>query len=180
MKGAAASGGKFLDVTTIGRAGETEAHDLHAFALHRVIVEGEFIHIRHQIAFPRADRQFFVLVEELAIRTKAIAKLKWIAKNKIFVVKQIDHMRRVGAGEKAHWLVGSIEVLVGNVQRNGKNGPGGPFKSLLGVAFEPNRRGAATFVNIDKRLEHMMLQLGLFTSGDFANVSVVLLLLAHV
>src|SRR5439155_18954326 len=29
VKGAAASGGKFLDVTTIGRAGETEAHDLH-------------------------------------------------------------------------------------------------------------------------------------------------------
>src|SRR5882672_6877152 len=148
VKGTAASGGKFLHVTTIGRAGESEAHDLHALALHRIVVERESIHIRHQITFPRADRQFFVLVEKLAIRTKAIAKLKRIAKNKIFVVKQIDHVRRVGAGEKAHWLIRSVEVLIRNVERNGEDRPGGPFKGLLRVALEPNRRGTASFVNV--------------------------------
>src|SRR6266550_7220298 len=89
-------------------------------------------------------------------------------------------MWRVGARDKAHRVVGSIEVLVRNVQRDRENRARSPFESLLGVALKPNRRRAAPFVNVDERLEHMMLRLGLLASGNLADISVVLLLLAHV
>src|SRR5262245_3535141 len=115
MKLAAAASGKFLNMAAVGRARQTEAHDLHALAFHLVVVEREFIHVWHQIALPGADREFFVLVEKLPIRAEAIAELKRIAKNKIFVVKQVDDMRRVGSGEKTHRLVGGVEVLVRHV-----------------------------------------------------------------
>src|SRR5437867_1128298 len=180
MKSAPAPRRKFLDVTTVGRAREAEAHNLDAFALHRVIVEGEFIHIRHQITLPRADRQLLVLIEKLAVGTKAIAKLKWIAENKIVVVKQIDHVRRIGAGEKTHRLGGSIEMLVGNIERYCENRPRAPLKRLLGISFEPNRRRAASFVNVHEGFEHMVLRFGLFSRRDLANVSVGLLLLAQI
>src|SRR5687768_12298725 len=112
MKQAAAPRGKLLNVTTIGRAREAEAHDLHALALHRIIVQRKRIDVGNQIAFPGTNCELFVLVEELAIGTKTVTKLKGITKNEILVVKQIDHVRRIGAGEKAHRLVGRVEVLV--------------------------------------------------------------------
>src|SRR5262245_19790294 len=87
VKLAAAAGGKFLYMAAVGRACQAEAHDLHAFAFHLVVVEPELVHVRHQIALPGADRELFVLVEKLPVRPEAIAKLKRIAKNKIFVVK---------------------------------------------------------------------------------------------
>ena len=89
-------------------------------------------------------------------------------------------MRRVGAGKKAHRLIGRVEVLIGNVQRNREDRPRRPLESLLGIALEPNRGRAPPFVNVDQRLEHMMLRLGLLAGGNLADISVVLLLLAHV
>ncbi len=89
-------------------------------------------------------------------------------------------MRRVGAGEKAHRLIGDVEVLIGNIERNREDRPRRPLESLLGVALEPNRGRAPPFVNVDQRLEHMMLRLGLLAGGNLADIGIVLLLLAHV
>ena len=52
--------------------------------------------------------------------------------------------------------------------------------NLFLIALEPNRGRAAPFMNVDQRLEHMMLRLGLFARRNLADISVVLLLLAHV
>src|SRR4026207_645817 len=98
-------------------------------------------------------------------------------------------MRRVGAGKKTHGLVGRIEVLVRYVQRNREDRAGSPFESLLGIAFatdrdraacslwcalgvacEPARRRAAALVNVHRRLEHMVLRLGLFARRDLADI----------
>src|SRR5262245_8953082 len=45
VKSAAADVRKFLDVTAVGCSRQTEAHDLHAFAFHRIVVESEFVNV---------------------------------------------------------------------------------------------------------------------------------------
>src|SRR5262249_17847323 len=47
VESAAATGRKFLHVTAVGCSRQTEAHDLHAFAFHRIIVESKFVNVRN-------------------------------------------------------------------------------------------------------------------------------------
>src|SRR5438128_1973846 len=79
---------KLLDVTAIGRSRKTEAHDLHALALHRIIIESERIDVRDQITFPRTHGEPLVLLKEFPLRAKPVAELEGITEDKIIVVKQ--------------------------------------------------------------------------------------------
>src|SRR5215831_3902287 len=47
MERAPAAGRKFLNVTAVSCSRQTETHDLHAFAFHRIIVESEFVDVRN-------------------------------------------------------------------------------------------------------------------------------------
>jgi len=51
---------------------------------------------------------------------------------------------------------------------------------LLDITFEPNGRRTAAFVNVNDRLEHVMLRLTVLAGGNLADIRIVLLLLAHV
>ena len=67
VKCAPAAGRKFLHVTAIGRSRKTEAHDLHALALHRIIIESEFIDVRNQITFPRTNGEPLIFLKEFPL-----------------------------------------------------------------------------------------------------------------
>jgi hypothetical protein len=180
VKRAPAAGRKFLNVAAIGCSRKTEAHDLHTFTLHWIIIESERIDIRDQIAFPRTHSETFVLLKELPLRSKPVAELKGIAKDKIIVVKQIDDMGRVGAPKKTHRLIRSIEVLIGDIERNREDRSGAPLESLFGILFEPNRRRPAPFVDVDERLEQVPLWIRLLARRYLANVGIGLLLFTKI
>src|SRR2546429_57473 len=128
---AAASRRKLLNVTPVGGAGETEAHDFHPLAFHRIVIENESIDVRHQITFPRAHRQAFIFLKEFPLWTETVAELKGIAEDELIIVKKVDHMWRVGARKKAHKLVRDIEMLVRNVKRECEDRAGAPFEDLF-------------------------------------------------
>ena len=117
---------------------------LNPFAFHGKIVERKLIDVRNQIGFPIALRHMFIETEELIAGVKTIPKIKRIAKDKILVVKNIDHARTGGADEQAHRLIPrTIEMDVARVQRDREDRAGSPLERDLGAVVLRYRRGAA-------------------------------------
>src|ERR1043166_3114746 len=180
MKQTAASRRKLLNMAAVSRSRQAKAHDLHAFAFHGIFIERKSVHVRHEIAFPRAHREPLIFLEELALGAKPIAKLERILKNKIVVMKKIDHVRRVRAAQKTHRLIGSVKMLIGNIQWNSEDRARAPFERLLGVFIEPNRRRAASLVYVDEILEQMALRIRLLAWRYFTDIGIGLLLLPEI
>src|SRR3990172_7419143 len=66
----------------------------------------------------------------------AILESKWILKNKVEVMVQVDDMRHVGAENDSTGLVaGTVEFLMPGVERYGEQGVFLPFDGLLRLAF---------------------------------------------
>src|SRR5205814_1662901 len=82
----AATRRKLRHVTAVSRVGKRKAHMLHAFPFHRKIVERELIDVRYQIGFPVALGHMFVVAQKIFALVKAVAKVEWIAKDKVLVV----------------------------------------------------------------------------------------------
>src|SRR5712692_9544294 len=89
-------------------------------------------------------------------------------------------MRQVGAGEKTHGVLRYVEMLVRHVQRNREDRARAPFEAPLVVFLLPYGRRAAAGDDVYQRLEEMALRQGLAGRRDLANVSVGLLLVAHI
>src|ERR1044072_910644 len=89
-------------------------------------------------------------------------------------------MRRIRPGKKPYRLGGCVEMLIGNVERYREYRSGTPLEGLFEIAFKPNGRRAAPFVNVNDGLVDMMLRFGLFTRWDLADVRVGFLLLAKI
>src|SRR5262249_26376211 len=92
----------------------------------------------------------FIKLQKLLTVMKTVAEVKRITKDKIFVVKNIDHARASGSRKQTdRFIPGAIEVLIRRIQRDGKHGAGSPFESNLRLPFLPYRSCAASFGDID-------------------------------
>ena len=177
VKCTAATGREFGDVATVGGIGKSKAHVLDAFAFHGKIVERKLIDVRNQIGFPIAVRHMLVVTQELIAGVETIPKIKRIAKDKILVVKNIDHARTGRADEQAHRLIPrTVEMDVARVQRDREDRAGSPLERDLGAVILRYRRGAAAFDDINDLFKKMALRQGLATGGNLTNIDVRLLL----
>src|SRR5262245_41822271 len=159
MKSAAAPRRKFRDVTTVGRVRKREPHMLDPFALHREIVQNKLIDVRDEIGFPITVGYVFVPEEKLLAFMKPVAKIERITKDKVFIVKNIDHPRTGGPGEHPHRLVpGTVEVLVRRIQRDSKDCAASPFKSYFRSSFLPYRSSTSSFDDIDDLFKEVTLR----------------------
>src|SRR5262245_27325713 len=112
---------------------------------------------------------------------KPVAKIERIAKDKIFVVKNIDHAWTGRAAEQANRFVArAVEMDIGRIQRNGENRPAAPFKGYFAGSVLPYRGRASPLGDIDDFLEEMALRQGLSTRRDFADVGIGLLLVGKI
>ena len=181
VESAAAADGKFLNVAAVGRPGDAEAHDAHALSLHRIVVERKRVDVGHQVGLPAAHREPLVMAKKVRVVVEPVAKLKRIAEDELFVVKEIEQMRQVGPRQKTHRLVlGDVEVLVGDVERDREDRPRAPFESPLAALLVPHRRRAAAGHDVNESFVEVALRQGLARGRDLADVGVVLLLIAHV
>src|SRR5258705_5067350 len=181
MKGTAATRRKLRHMTAVSRVGEREAHVLYAFAFHGKIVEGELIDVRHQISFPVTLCHAFIVAQKLVAFVETVAEIKWITKDEILVVKNIDHARASRTGKQAHRVVArSVVVNVRGIQRNREDRALRPFKGDFAGAFLPNRSRAAPLGDINDFLEQMSLRQRLAPRSDFAHIGVGLLLIGKI
>ncbi len=142
---------------------------------------GELIDVRHQIGFPIALCHVLVVAQKLVAFVEAIAKIKWIAKDEILVVKNIDHARASRAGKQADWFVArTVVVNVRGVQRNREDRALRPFKGDFAGAFLPNRSRAAPLGDINDFLEQMPLRQRLAAGSNFAHIGVCQLLIGEI
>src|SRR5215831_5312120 len=83
---------------------------------------------------------------------------KLVAEDEIQVVKQVHHKRRVGDGKiPGRDVALAVEVLVVGVERNRKETPRMPFKSVLPAVSLPDGSCPVSFEYIDHLLVHMLL-----------------------
>src|SRR5258706_12114216 len=146
---------------------------LDVLALDRKIVEWKMIDIGDQISFPVAVGDMLVIAQELIALVKTVAEVKRIAKNKILVVKYIDHGGASRADEQPNrFAARTIEMNVGGVQRNGEDRSRPPLEGHFGLLILPHRRRAAPLGDVNDLFEQMALRQGLAARRNIANVSI--------
>ena len=93
VKSAAASYGDLLYVAAVDGPRQTKAHDADPFALHGVIIQSEGVYVRDKVRLPTAECKRHVMLKKIRLVAKAVMELEGIAKDKIFVMKQVDQVR---------------------------------------------------------------------------------------
>src|SRR5262245_28585845 len=115
-------------------------------------------------------------LQKLLTVMKTVAEVKRITKDKIFIVKNIDHARASGSCKQTDEFVPrAVEVLIRRIQRDGKHGAGSPFESNFRLPFLPYGSGAASFGDIDDLFIKMALRQGLTRRRNFTHVGIGLL-----
>src|SRR3972149_10196680 len=95
-----------------------------------------------------------------------------IVENKIKVMKNVHHERRVGHCKKTNRGVSlPIKELVRAVQRDGKEASLMPLEGVLLAALLPYRGGAVTVEDEDHLLVKMFLHLQLFSRREIGRAS---------
>src|SRR3989304_10581113 len=110
----------------------------------------------------------------------AILESKWILKNKVEVMVQVDDMRHVGAENDSTGLVaGTVEFLMPGVERYGEQGVFLPFDGLLRLAFLPDRRRSSALEHVHDRFVEVMLGFELTLGRYFNHLQADIFLLAQ-
>src|SRR5262245_15005296 len=122
-----------------------------------------------------------VKLQKLLTVIKTVAEVKRITKDKILIVKHIDHARASGSRKQTDGFVpGAIKVLIRRIQRDGKHRTGSPFESNFRLPFLPYRSGAVSFSDIDDLFIKMALRQGLTPRRNFTHVGIGLLLFGEI
>src|SRR5262249_39731463 len=99
---------------------------------------------------------------------KTVAEVKRVTKDKILIVKNIDHARASGSRKQTDGFVPrAVEVLIRRIQRDGKHRTGYPFESNFRPFFLPYRSGAASLGNVDDRFIKMALRQRFDSPAEF-------------
>src|SRR5262245_5151269 len=123
----------------------------------------------------------FIKLQKLLTVMKTVAEVKRITKDKILIMKNIDHARASGSGKQTDGFVPrAVEVLIRRIQRDGKHRAGSPFESNFRLPFLPYRSGAASFGDIDDLFIKMALGQGLTPRRNFTHVGIGLLLFGEI
>src|SRR5215813_13286710 len=168
-------------MATIGGIRQGVTHVPYPFALHGKIIEHELIHIGNEIGFPISIRHMLVKLQKLLTVMKTVAEVKRITKDKILIVKNIDHARASGSSKQTDGFVpGAVEVLIRRIQRDGKHRARSSLESNFRLPFLPYRSSAASFSHINDLFIKMALRQGLAAWWNFTDVNVGLLLFGEI
>src|SRR5262245_56617273 len=162
VKGTARTRRKFRNVATVGGIRQGVTHVPYPFALHGKIIKHKLIDVGNETGFPISIRHMLVKLQKLLTVMKPVAEVKRITKDKILIVKNIDHARASGSRKQTDGFVPrAVEVLIGRIQRDGKHRTGAPFKSNFRLPILPYRSRAASFGDMYDLLIQMALGQGL-------------------
>src|SRR5215469_2949919 len=140
-------------------AGQLEVYIPAAGATLFPLIQWDIAHVGHEVDFQLAAPKFSFAAEILLfLGRKTVGESKVIAEDEIQVVKQVHHKRRVGDGKiPGRDVPLAVEVLVVRVERNRKQTPRMPFKSVLPAVSLPDGSCSMSFEYVDHLLVHMLL-----------------------
>src|ERR1043166_3657076 len=167
--------GILFEVSAHGIGGKVKTDSRCAFTSGTAVFELQIPHIGNEVRFPRAMAfDLFALAAEITvIAAESVVENKLTIENEIQIAEAIDHQGRVGHGNVTGWTIAlHVKVLMPGVERRRKEAPFLPFESLFMTFFVPNRRGAASFHDVNELFEEITLRQAALFRRDFRDVNI--------